>query len=120
MNATKYPLYYRLRGRCIKRKSDTNGLEVRTPDNIGDTFPLGMSEVTYPDKAHFDKAISNMEEVDEECYYAYVSNFLGNVETKINAPMNERAIKRGASGQYQGVRKVRRKILRLINSAFRQ
>ena len=91
---SEYPRYYRQLGRCVKRKSDTIGLEVRTPDNIVDTFPLSMSEMTYPDKSSFDEAIVKMEEVNEEMYYDYVNSFLGQVETKINAPMNDRAIKR--------------------------
>ena len=53
-----------------------------------------MSEMTYADKASFDEAIAKMEEVDEEMYYAYISSFLGLVEMKINAPMNDRAIKK--------------------------
>lgn len=91
---TKYPKYYRLLGRCIKRTSETTGMEVRTPDNIADTFPLGMSQVTYPDKARFDEELTNMEQVDQDCYEAYILNFLGSVEVKINKPMNDRLIKK--------------------------
>lgn len=91
---TKYPKYYRLLGRCIKRTSETTGTEVRTPDNIADIFPFGMSLVTYPDKARFDEELAKMEEVDQECFKAYILNLLGHVEVKVNKPMNDMLIKK--------------------------
>lgn len=97
----KYPKYYRLLGRCIKRTTDTVGLEVLTPDNIADTFPLAMSPVTHPDKAHFDETIAKMEEVDKDCWEAYILNFLGSVEVKINKPMNDRLIQKALNAMTQ-------------------
>ncbi len=94
MSNIKYPKYYRLLGRCIKRTSETTGVQVLTPDNIADTFPLGMSTVTYPDKKRFDEELAQMEEVDHDCFEAYILSFLGSVEVKINKPMNDRLIKR--------------------------
>lgn len=90
----KYPKYYRLLGRCIKRTSETTGMEILLPDNPVMIFPLSMGEVTYPDKARFDEAIAKMEETDQEVWEQYIYRFLGRVEEDINKPMWERAIKK--------------------------
>lgn len=84
-----YPLYYRKDGRCLKRISDTDAREVRTPHSPKDLLPLSMSDVIFLSKERLDKEVEEMEEVDQACFEAYIISFIGKVEMYVAKPMTD-------------------------------
>jgi hypothetical protein len=89
-----YPKYYRKDGRCLKRKTDTTGTEVRVPDDPKNHFPLMMSEVIYPDKERLDEDIAGLEPVNDKIFEDYVYAFIRGVEMNVSQPMTQLQIKR--------------------------
>jgi len=70
----KYPDFFRLENRAIKRDSDTAGIEVIVPVP-GRNLPTAHGPVTFPDKERFDEAVNKMTACDKEKYEEYLVTF---------------------------------------------
>jgi hypothetical protein len=73
----KYPLFYRSKGRCIKRESATKAIEVRVPEP-GSHLPLmhtDMGEFGIDTAERIDAVVANMKPCDQAQYESYLATF---------------------------------------------
>jgi len=80
----EYPQFYKKGNRCLKRESDTTGIEVQVPEP-GKKLPLIHTPVTYPSAERLNQEVATMQPCDQLVYESYLFTFFQQADSNRQA-----------------------------------